>query len=345
MARATIVEDLLVSVLGEMHALRALASVQRSAEVLALEQASIDAPVAPGQLAEALGLALFVGLLDRVPSGASYVAVKVGAGDQVVFDHGALRTVLWANNGALPPGRAAIARVLEPLGYAQCEVYPLPTLRMTGYAYAHQQFPETLPQYFVSELHPEQFSVPFQDAVSSVLSSSREPLTTFDKWLLAKLTNKGKLPFNEACAVLKAAVGCFARQHNDPTLQAYETLKAESAEMAWIATEGNVFNHATDRVANVMAVADEQRLAGRAIKALVEVSASGRVRQTALLADKVSRNFVAADGSLSAREVSGSFYEFISRDCLPGCTKLDLAFDSGNATGIFKVTAEVAKAA
>ncbi len=340
-----VVEDLLVAVLGDSRTTGILASVARSAEVSALERASPDAPVLPGQLAEALGLALFAGLLDRVPSGASYVEAKRVLGEKVVFDHGALRTVLWTNNGALPAGRAAIARVLEPLGYAQQEVYPLPALRMTGYAYTHKQFPETLPQYFVSELHPEQFSAPFQDAVTSVLALSRDPLSTFDKWLLAKLTTNAKLPFNEACAVLKAAIGCFARQHADPTLQAYETLKAESAEMAWIATEGNVFNHATDRVTDVVAVANAQRLAGRAIKARVEISASGRVRQTALLADKVSRNFVRADGTLQTMQVPGSFYEFISRDCLPDSDKLDLAFDSGNATGIFKVTAEVAKAA
>jgi hypothetical protein len=343
-----VVEDLLVSVLGEAQALRALASVARSADVRATESAAPDTPatpVLPAQLAEALGLALFVGLLDRVPSGASYVDAKVAAGEKVVFDHGALRTVLWPNNGALPEGRAAIARVLEPLGYVQRDVYPLPALRMTGYAYTHQQFPESLPQYFVSELHPEQFTNAFQDAVTTTLASSREPLSTFDKWLLAKLTTNGKLPFNEACAVLKAALGCFARQHSEPSLQAYETLKAESAEMAWIATEGNVFNHATDRVDDVVAVAEVQRKAGRSIKAFVEISASGRVRQTALLADKVRRSFVAADGTLVSREVPGSFYEFISRDCLPGSVNLDLAFDSGNATGIFKVTAEVAKAA
>lgn len=335
-----VVEDLLVAVLGEACTTGILASVARSMEVCALERPLPEAPVLPAQLAEALGLALFAGLLDRVPSGAAYVEAKRALGDKVVFDHGALRTVLWAKNGALPAGRAAIARVLEPLGYVQQDVYPLPALRMTGYAYTHEQFPETLPQYFVSELHPEQFSTQFQAAVTSVLATSREPLSNFDKWLFAKLATNGKLPFNEACALLKAAVGCFARQHDSPTLQAYDVLKAESSEMAWIATEGNVFNHATDRVADVVTVADAQREAGRAIKALVEISASSRVRQTALLADKVSRNFVLADGSLQAIQVRGSFYEFISRDCLPGSDALDLAFDSGNATGIFKVTAQ-----
>jgi hypothetical protein len=41
--------------------------------------------------------------------------------------------------------------------------------------------------------------------------------------------------------------------------------------------------------------------------------------------------------------VPGSFYEFIQRerlrDLVTGVPRLDLAFDSGNAQGIFKMTA------
>ena len=68
------------------------------------------------------------------------------------------------------------------------------------------------------------------------------------------------------------------------------------------------------------------------------MSANGRVRQTAFLAGKVVRQFRAGDGSLTQREVPGSFYEFISRDVDPATGRLDLTFDSGNATGIFAVT-------
>jgi hypothetical protein len=114
-------------------------------------------------------------------------------------------------------------------------------------------------------------------------------------------------------------------------------LLAESKEMAWIATEGNAFNHATDRVADVGAVADRQRQLGRPIKAEVEVSKSGRVRQTAFQAAMVERLFLDDHGSLVAHVVPGSFHEFITRDEeSPGV--LDLRFDSSNATAIFKMT-------
>ena len=117
----------------------------------------------------------------------------------------------------------------------------------------------------------------------------------------------------------------------------YQTLFAESKEMAWIATEGNAFNHATDRVADVVAVAARQRQLGRPVKPEVEVSASGRVRQTAFRAAMVERLFVGDDGMLGSVSVPGSFHEFITRaEEAPGV--LDLRFDSGNATAIFQMT-------
>ena len=61
------------------------------------------------------------------------------------------------------------------------------------------------------------------------------------------------------------------------------------------------------------ATAAAEREAGRSIKDKVEVSASGRVRQTALRAAEVRRSFRAEDGTLVARTVPGSFFEFITR--------------------------------
>jgi len=126
-------------------------------------------------------------------------------------------------------------------------------------------------------------------------------------------------------------------------LEDYETLLAESAEAAWIATEGNSFNHATNRVADLKKIVAEQRLRGRPIKPDIEVSRSGRVLQTAYTADPVQRHFIDRDGKPILRTVPGSFFEFIQRaamiDETSGEQRLDLAFDSGNAQAIFKMTA------
>lgn len=294
-------------------------------------------PVPRVVLAQAMNMLLFAQNLEAVPEGKTYVAAKLAVGGKVVFDHGALRTVAHSNTGELPSGELAFKRLLEPLGFAVAGLYPLARLKMTGRAYCHLDAPADVAQFFVSELHVDQFSPAFQLAVEEVIGTSTDPLSAHAKTLLVKLANDKALPFEEAAELLPVLVGCFGVQHAAPSVAAYEALLVESAEMAWISTEGNSFNHATDRVADVFAVADELRAQGKPIKDSVEVSSSGAVRQTAFKAAQVERSFRRVDGSLETRTVPGSFYEFISRDVVDG--KLDLRFDSSNAQGIFKMTA------
>ncbi|NOV22580.1 DUF1338 domain-containing protein [Cupriavidus necator] len=295
------------------------------------------------EIAHALNLVLFAGILERVPTGKAYTEDVAAAGGKVHFDHGALRTVRWPDHGALPAGEAAFTRILRPLGYRLNGTYPLDRIGMTGRSYAHEDAPEEIAQFFVSELHPERFSEGFQQAVGRVTRTSVDPLTPRAQALLWELERDGALPLAEAGELIGALARCFERQHATPTLADYEALLAESAEMAWIATEGNAFNHATDRVDDVFALAEAQKRLGRPMKDKVEVSRSGRVRQTAFRADPVRRAFVGADGAEVVREVPGSFYEFITRDRYvddaQAVTRTDLGFDAGNAQGIFKMTA------
>ncbi|HEY0341080.1 MAG TPA: DUF1338 family protein [Steroidobacteraceae bacterium] len=294
-------------------------------------------------VAQALNLLLFRDLLTRVPTGQRYVAECVAEGRQVMFDHGALRTVALAGMGDLPAGEVAITRVLLPLGYKMTAVYPLDRLGMTGRSYTHNELPEELPQFFVSGLHPERFSPGFQKAVARVTASSRDPLTESASNALLELSDRGRLSFQQAVTLLPILLACFQRQHADAAWSDYQTLLAESAEMAWIATEGNVFNHATDRVPSLETLVAGQRRLGRPLKDTIETSKSGRVRQTAFRADPVERSFIDPNGAVLRRSVPGSFYEFIQRerlrDPVTGKTRLDLAFDSSNAQGIFKMTA------
>jgi len=214
---------------------------------------------------------------------------------------------------------------------------------MTGRAYAHEDAPDEIAQFFVSELHPERFSAAFQQAVTNVVGSSKDPLTPLANAQLSELERDGSLPLEAALELLPVIVGAFARQHDVPAISDYETLLRESAEMAWIATEGNAFNHATDRVEDVFKLSDDEKAKGRPMKAEVERSRSGRVFQTAYRADTVEREFRAADGVCVMRQVPGSFYEFITRkrtfDQGSRRWQIDLRFDAGNAAGIFKMTA------
>lgn len=324
---------LLAATLGEAGAQTAFAQLQ---VVPALLQ-PVGASVSRAELAQALNMALFGDVLRRVPAGAAYVADCQRAGERVVFDHGALRTVAWPG-GALPPGEAAITRVLRPLGFVHADTYPLPKLKMTGRSWRHQDLPEDIAQFFVSELHPEQFSGAFQAAVSRVIGASRDPLTASDLAALERLARDRQLPWAEALALLPQLLRCFERQHALFGLADYQTLLAESAEMAWIATEGNAFNHATDRVADIERVTELQRALGRPIKDSIETSKSGRVRQTAFRATPVQRQFL-HEGQVVSQTVPGSFHEFIQRAPDADGPGLDLRFDAGNATGIFKMTA------
>jgi hypothetical protein len=260
---------------------------------------------------------LYEDLLKRVPAAALYVDHCLAQGRTVLHDHGAVRTVALKGMGALPAGQEAITRVLRSLGYVLNGVYPLERLRMTGRSHAQEDYPEDIAQFFISELHPERFSPTFQGAVARVTSTSTDPVTPEAAAILKKLEKERELTLEEATKLLPVLVKVFDRQHAEPALADYQLLLAESPEMAWISTEGNAFNHATDRVYDVDKLSAELKALKQPIKETVETSQSGRVRQTAFQATRVLRGFKCADGSRIEREVPGSFYEFITRLRLP----------------------------
>ena len=338
MLEPTQLERLARSVLKPDAARKALEVVRIGPSLLGARDAG--PPVSRAVLAMALNVVLFHDLLARTPMAAAYVRDRRAAGQGVVFDHGALRTIRFAGGatGALPPGEEAFKRVLEPLGYACAGVYPLDRLAMTGRAYAHLDAPEHVPQFFLSELHVERFEAEVQAAAHRVFDSSQDPLDAESLASLSKLGTDASLDEAAAERLLPVLARCFGRQHATPRLADYQVLLRRSAEAAWIATEGNAFNHATDRVPDVDALAAAQLALGRPMKPAVEVSASGRVRQTAFRADTVERVFLDEAGGEVRLSVPGSFYEFITRD-EEAQGRLDLRFDSSNAQGIFKMTA------
>jgi len=324
--------DLLTPVVGEQRAAWALDTLEIDPALAG------SAPRASrAQVAMALNAALFLDLLDRVPTAARYVDEMRGKGEPIVFDHGALRTIAGPT-GALPPGHEAFLRFLAPLGYEVRGLYPLPALTMTGRAFVQVDLPETVPQFFVSELHVDQLPAPAQEAAAAIFGASSDPLGDGEWLALNAIGRHGDCTVEDGVTILRGALRAFGRQHPVFALADYQALLEHSKEGAWIATEGNAFNHATTRVPDVEAHAEELKAAGYPLKPAVEISRSGRVRQTAILADKVARGFRLDVGSETSIEVPGSFYEFISRDIDPETGRLDLTFDSGNATGIFAVT-------
>ncbi|MGA2188860.1 MAG: DUF1338 family protein [Steroidobacteraceae bacterium] len=292
----------------------------------------------------ALNAILFHELLNRVPTGAAYVADRRRQRERIVFDHGALRTIRLGSRptGALPAGAASFLRILEPLGYHVSGTYAFDARRMTGRGLTHREYPETLPQFFVSELHVERFSKEFQAAAERVFGASRDPLTISAHAALGEFAEHGRCEMKLAVPALKEIVGAFGRWHRTPALADYRVLLAESPEGAWIATEGSAFSHATERVSDVAMTACAQRSLGRPVRDTIETSASGSVRQTAFRPDPVKRSFRAEDGSDIEVTVAGSYYEFISRDVVPGSDgrrRMDLRFGNNATQGILKKTA------
>jgi hypothetical protein len=300
--------------------------------------------VSRGVFAMALNAVLFAELLSRVPTGAAYVADRRRQRERIVFDHGALRTVRLGSipTGVQLPGVGSYARILEPLGYHVTGTHALDAQRMTARAYTHREFPEALPQFFVSELHVDRFSREFQAAAERVFGNRREPLTVAAHTALAEFAEQGRCGMKQAAAALREIVNAFGRGHDTPALADYQQLLAESAEGAWIATEGSAFHHVAERVSDVAMTACAQRSLGRAMKDGIETSAVGTVRHSAFKADPVKRLFRVDDGTEIELTVPGACYEFISRDVVvgpDGRTRLDLRFDNTMDRGIFKKSA------
>eukprot|EP01061_Rhynchopus_euleeides_P011453 TRINITY_DN21024_c2_g1_i1.p1 TRINITY_DN21024_c2_g1~~TRINITY_DN21024_c2_g1_i1.p1 ORF type:complete len:361 (+),score=150.64 TRINITY_DN21024_c2_g1_i1:47-1084(+) len=326
---------------GESQTEELFHTLKIAPELFATEADSTRTPRAV--LAQAMNMILFRKLVDNVPEGRKYVSNKLAGGSKVVFDHGAVRTVAGINCGALPSGKASVTRILEPLGFESVATYPLQRLKMTGYAYCHSELPEDISQFFVSELDSALFSEKFCGAADRVLQGSRDPLSDATKSQLDLLMREKEMDSAAVPALLSDLARAFDRQHPSPSKEDYDILKAESDEMAWIATEGTFFNHLTDRVDDVKTLADELRATGQPIKETVEVSRDKTVLQTAYRATLVNRFMRLADGSLAAFKVPGSFVEFITRhQCIDNPSKMDLRFDSSNAQGIFKMTTAAA---
>src|SRR6202035_5683901 len=202
--------------------------------------------------------------------------------------------------GALPSGAESFGRILRPLGYDVAGTYPLDPLRMTGYGFTHREFPETLPQFFVSELHVEQFSEEFQAAAERVFGDTRDPLTAASQAALADFAAQSRCEMRLAAPALREIAAAFGRWHEIPSLADYRTLLAESPECAWTAREGTGGKHATDRVQDVAMTACAQRSLRRRMKQTLETSASGAVRESPFKADRVRRAFRDEDCSTVA---------------------------------------------
>jgi hypothetical protein len=244
----------------------------------------------------AMNAALFADLLERVPSGLRRRPHCGGRSHPLRPRRAAHHPLPSSATGALPADRR-----LPPhsgtAGLSRGGGLSLPRLRMTGFAFRHLGDPENVPQFFVSELDVGQFDGAFGAAAHRVFDSSRDPLDDQAKAVLARFASEGAVPLADALPALRTILAAFDRQHAMPALADYEALLSQVRRGGMDRDRGHAFNHVTDRVDDVEQVAGQQRALGRPIKDRVEVSANGRVRQTAFRADPVLRFFRDAQGA------------------------------------------------
>ena len=233
-------------------------------------------------IAQALGIILFDDLLGRVPSAAAYAEDRWAGGRHLLLDHAVVHTVAGVACGELAPGRESVARILRPLGYTS------PTTTGGGRMWSHLDLPDDLPRYLVDEVAADGFSDEFAAAAARVVRSARDPLTGLAQVHLDRLGSDGHLPRHAAESLLGELVACFARHHGTPALEDYETLRAESEEMAWIATEGTAWHHA-------------------AVVVDAPPAASG-----AVMSATIERSFKVGERATVLRTVPGSYLEVIT---------------------------------
>lgn len=94
------VESLLLELLGPEKTERLFSTLNMPSVLQDWEVGTVTR----AELAQAMNMA-HDNLLQRSPNGHTYTTEAVANGGSVYFDHGALRTVRWSQNGALPPGK------------------------------------------------------------------------------------------------------------------------------------------------------------------------------------------------------------------------------------------------
>lgn len=259
--------------------------------------------VSRGVLAQALTMVLFGDLLARAPSARAHLRDRLKNGEKVVHDHSVVATIASPHAGSLPSGREALGRVLVPLGFVESGSRRSWEGGITEHTYLHAEHPDEIAGFVVVEVHPHWFSRGFQAAAERVVRSSRDPLAADTAWLAA-LSSRESVELVDAVAILRALVACFDRQHATPSLDDYDLLMRESAEMAWIATEGNA----------VMQVAQRAARSKTRGQAALSGDASEPVDQLVLEPASVERPFRDSEGRMIGAPVPGPSFKIVRRE-------------------------------
>ena len=244
-----------------------------------------------------------------VTPSANKVHHLLGAGDDLINDHVAYRTV-----NIEKVNLDKLAKHLIDLGYQECGAYKFEEKKLNAKHFEHPD--ATLPKVFISELLVEEFS---------------EELQTIIKRIVAEIDTNAVNNNNLL----------YSGTHWDLSYDEYKTLLSESEYAAWFAAWGYRANHFTVSInhLNDFECIDTVNTAikeggfklnnsGGEVKGNVDVF----LEQSSTLADSIKVKFSDAEV-----EIPSCFYEFAKRHPMP-CGNLYTGFVAASADKIFEST-------
>lgn len=270
-----------------------------------------------------------------------------GRGDSWIEDHVAYRTLPGPHTG-----KHILEQAFGLLGYKKEDPYHFQEKKLDAFwmsppdIQGHSQ--EASPKIFISELIPDDFSRPFQQALEDISSEVKvSPMTRLQE-LHQKLL-KGETDLAEDFVEGMVALLTSGPSWSRPCLSTYELLKQESEYAAWTYVFGHQINHFTVSVhlmnsfGNISDLGQylEQDLgipmnhAGGLVKGTADI----KLEQIATMAVKIPFPF-----QEGVESVSYGFVEFAKRYPLADCKDDGMwssyyqGFVEANADKIFEST-------
>lgn len=295
------IERLLVYAIGPIKAERALESMDFPSFLNDWESGSVTR----SELVMALQLVLFDHLLMDSMDGRPALHEFVEKRERLCLHHSDLHTVRWRLNGALPPGEAAITRIIIPLGYRFAGIAEFDGMGTMKRTYVHEDHPDVLPRFVIGEILPERFSTNFQRVVTKVVASSTDPVAPWSIQHLSELDRDGVLPLTTAEHLLLSIAAAFRRQHQIASDSDCALLTSESMEMGLVARTGNAVGRVVGKLiagTGMMDASFGQQLNGDGAECVFARSNSvGRGKSVASLVDDSFTIRVTSQSSLLHR--------------------------------------------
>lgn len=283
----------------------------------------------------------------RVVYAAQYQDMVERQGGRVQNDHIALRT-FNTQTGQQPAGVAAIARILEPLGYQKKDQYIFADKHLTAWHWEHATHPDH-PKIFVSQLEVDRLTPATAAMIDACVANAPDLLTATDLESLHNIGRGQSIDPAQAAKLAANLAAFFVRPWSPPSREVVEAVNVESQYAAWTLLHGNSVNHFTAYInrQNVAAWPDLEttvnalRAAGLPMKDELEGEKGSKLRQSSTKASTEDCDIIEKNGSRGKMSWSYAYYELAERGMVTGADGKPLLFQGflgAQATNLFEMT-------